>query len=84
IRVCEQSQQPVHLLLTDVVMPGMSGVELSRRLGSENPAMKVLFISGFTANTITHFDDLGATVQVLHKPFTSEILARKVREVLDA
>ncbi|MFH1573355.1 MAG: PAS domain S-box protein [Acidobacteriota bacterium] len=84
IRVCGQSPQPVHLLLTDVVMPGMSGVELSRQLGSENPAMKVLFISGFTANTITHFNDLGAGVQVLHKPFTSERLAQRVREVLDA
>ncbi|MBM3790726.1 MAG: response regulator [Acidobacteria bacterium] len=84
IRVCGQSQQPVHLLLTDVVMPGMSGVELSRRLGSGNPAMKVLFVSGFTADTITEFDDLGAGVQVLHKPFTSERLAQRVREVLDA
>jgi CheY-like chemotaxis protein len=73
----------LHLLLTDVVMPGMNGKELSERLKDLHPRMKVLFISGYTADVIAHRGVLDRGVAFLHKPFSPEEAARKVREVLD-
>ena len=79
----EQRAEPIHLLLTDVVMPGMSGVELARRLAARRPEMKVLYMSGYTDGTIVSQGLLERGVAFLQKPLTSELLARKVRSVLD-
>jgi signal transduction histidine kinase/ActR/RegA family two-component response regulator len=71
------------LMVTDVVMPGLSGLELARRLGPARPGMKVLFMSGHTDDAITRRGVLSPEASFLHKPFTPEELAGKVREVLD-
>jgi len=73
---------PIHLLLTDVVIPGMNGRELSERLRELRPDLKVLFISGYAADVIAHRGVLDPDVAFLRKPFSSEGLAVKVREVL--
>jgi two-component system, cell cycle sensor histidine kinase and response regulator CckA len=70
----------IDLLVTDVVMPEMGGCELVRRLTSERPDMRVLYVSGYTDDSIKNYDALGAAF--LEKPFNSLTLARKVREVL--
>jgi signal transduction histidine kinase len=81
--ICEQHQDPIHLMLTDVVMPGMSGHQLAKRLESLQPGMKVLYMSGYTDNAIAQHGVLGEGVNYIQKPFTVDGLARKVREVLD-
>jgi CheY-like chemotaxis protein len=73
----------VHLLLTDVVLPGMNGRELQDRVMMLQPGIRVLFMSGYTANVIAHRGVLDKGVHFLQKPFAAESLARKVRAVLD-
>jgi hypothetical protein len=84
IQVCEQHKGPIHLLVTDVVMPGMGGRDLEERLKPSRTNMKVLFMSGYTDKAIVHHGELDPGTAFLQKPFTPDALARKVREVLDS
>jgi signal transduction histidine kinase len=84
IDLCERSNgDRIDLLLTDVVMPGMSGNEMSRILLSKQPGMPVLYMSGYTDDAIVQHGVLEAGINFLQKPFTPGALALKVREVLD-
>jgi two-component system cell cycle sensor histidine kinase/response regulator CckA len=82
--ICEKYAKPIHLLLTDVVMPRMSGRELAERLLAVRSDLKVLFLSGYTDGAIEHHGILEPGTAFLQKPVTPEVLARKVRAVLDA
>jgi DNA-binding response OmpR family regulator len=75
---------PIHLLVTDVVMPRMSGRELSQRLAMLCPGVQTLYISAHTDHAIVHQGELAAGLAFLQKPFSLEALVLKVREVLDA
>jgi PAS domain S-box-containing protein len=83
LRRAEAHAGPIHLLLTDVVMPGMTGKALAERLGALRPDLKVLYMSGYTDETIAHHGVLEPGVAFLQKPFTSFNLALKVRQVLN-
>lgn len=84
IRLCEQQHPgPIHLLVSDVVMPQMGGRQLAERLSNLQPKMRVLFVSGNTDDAVVRHGVLKADVQFLQKPFTVEALQRKVRAVLD-
>jgi PAS domain S-box-containing protein len=84
LQVCGCHEGSVHLLMTDVVMPGMSGRALADRLTALYPNVKVLYMSGYTDATIARNGELEDGAMFLQKPFTPGALARKVREVLDA
>ncbi|MGH7298769.1 MAG: response regulator, partial [Polyangiaceae bacterium] len=80
----ERFQGAIHLLLTDVVMPQVSGPELAKRLASVRPDMKVLCMSGYTDDSIVRHGVLEARIAYLQKPVTPMTLAAKVRAVLDS
>jgi len=80
----EEAAERIDLLLTDAILPGMSGREVALLLGPAHPNMRVLFMSGYSDESIVHQGILEPGMPFLHKPFTAEALARKVREVLDA
>ncbi|MGA7104802.1 MAG: response regulator [Candidatus Deferrimicrobiaceae bacterium] len=80
----ERHKGPIHLLITDVVMPGMTGPELAGRLTARRPAMKVLFMSGYTDDAILHHGVLEPGTEFLQKPFAAGSLGGKVRHMLDA
>ena len=83
MRICERRSEPVDIVVTDVVMPNMTGPELIERLASAQPQLKVLYVSGYTDGRVTPQGELGADTDLLMKPFTPNHLARKVRELLD-
>jgi two-component system, cell cycle sensor histidine kinase and response regulator CckA len=83
IEVAAKHSEPIHLLLTDVIMPGMSSKDMEEHLRPLRPAMRVLYMSGYTDNTIVDHGVLAPGKAFLGKPFTSESLGRKVREVLE-
>jgi two-component system cell cycle sensor histidine kinase/response regulator CckA len=81
--IAERYERPIDLLVTDVVMPEMGGGELVERLTARRPAMKVLYISGYTNDEVVRRGVQGAGAAFLHKPFMAEDLMRLVREVLE-
>jgi PAS domain S-box-containing protein len=83
LRVGEQNKEHIHLLLTDVVMPEMSGRELAGHLTPLHPETKVLYMSGYADTAVVHNGLLAPGTALLQKPFTAQALTRKVREVLD-
>jgi two-component system, cell cycle sensor histidine kinase and response regulator CckA len=76
-------QTKFDLLISDVIMPGMNGPELAGKLRAVRPGLRVLYVSGYTDSAISREDELGPGTLFLHKPFTTEQLAEKVREILD-
>lgn len=84
IGLCQQSVDPIHLVLTDVVMPEISGKEVADRLRELRPGVRVLFMSGYTDAAIVHHGVLDSNIEFIQKPFTPVALIRKVREVLDS
>jgi two-component system cell cycle sensor histidine kinase/response regulator CckA len=82
--VCRQSEKPIHLLLTDVVMPRMSGRELASLVAEICPSVKVLYMSGYTEDAIVNHGVVDEGIAFLEKPITPNTLAQKVREVLDS
>jgi two-component system, cell cycle sensor histidine kinase and response regulator CckA len=82
IAFCEQHRGPLHLVVTDIVMPGLNGRELAKRLAEMRPDLRFLFMSGYTDNAIAHHGVLDDNVNYLQKPFTPESLAERVRKVL--
>jgi signal transduction histidine kinase/DNA-binding response OmpR family regulator len=83
-RVCEGHQGPIHLLLCDVVLPKMSGRDVAKGVASRRPDVRVLYMSGYTANAIVHHGVLEPGIAFLQKPFSPAALLAKVREVLSA
>jgi len=84
LMVARGSHEPIHLVLTDVVMPGMNGRVLAEKLLPRYPGMKVLYMSGYTDAFIAGHGVLEQGTALIHKPFSEELLIAKVREVLDA
>ena len=83
LQICEENKGPIHMIVTDVVMPGMDGRELANCLKVHHPKMKVLYMSGYTDNAIVHHGVLKKGMNFIQKPFTIDGLASKVRKVLD-
>jgi CheY-like chemotaxis protein len=82
--LCEEQGGPIHLMVTDVVMPEMTGVELAKHIKQVYPEMKVLYMSGYNSDRVAiDCENLGKGIEFIQKPFTAYSLARKIREVLD-
>jgi hypothetical protein len=82
--MAERHPGPIHVMVTDVVMPQMKGTELARRVTSLRPEMRVLYMSGYAAGILGDAEgNLESHMAFLPKPFSRDALTRKVREVLD-
>ncbi len=83
LHVAEHCTRPIHVLITDVVMPGMSGADLARRMLERNPDLRVVYMSGYTDDNIAHHGVLERGVLLVEKPFGAVELTHKVRKALD-
>jgi CheY-like chemotaxis protein len=83
IRLAEKHAEPVHLLVSDVVMPEMGGRRLAERIVALKPGIKVLYVSGYAPDAVVRHGVVESEAAFLQKPFTPSVLARKVREALD-
>jgi two-component system, cell cycle sensor histidine kinase and response regulator CckA len=84
LKVAERHPGPLHLLLSDVVMPRMGGPELAQALVARRPDVKVLYMSGYTDHPMVRRGVVNAGVAFLQKPFTPTVLVSRIREVLEA
>jgi CheY-like chemotaxis protein len=84
LEVATRHPGPIHLLISDVVMPHMGGYELARRLAERRPQAKVLYVSGYTTRQLLPATALAGGAGFLQKPFSEDTLTLKVREVLGA
>jgi len=82
LETAARHQGAIQLVITDVVMPGMGGRELVKKLAQTNPTTKVLYLSGYTEDTIVSDGSIESGTAFLQKPFSLQNLSRKVREVL--
>jgi CheY-like chemotaxis protein len=83
ISLCQLHPEKIHLLLTDVVMPGMSGSEMAEKIAAMRPGIGILFMSGYTDNTVLRRGSVGQNSSFLQKPFSPTILGKKIRDMLD-
>ena len=83
LALAARHEGPLHLLLTDVVMPEMNGLDLYTRIAASHPGIRVIFMSGYSADVFPRSDDGKGDVSFLQKPFSMQQLSAKVREVLD-
>lgn len=84
LEICESYPDPIDLMLTDLVMPGISGIELKKRVSIARPGLRVLLMSGYTDESLTLEGDLDTEEDFIEKPFTPESITLKIREVLDS
>jgi two-component system cell cycle sensor histidine kinase/response regulator CckA len=84
LQICERREDPIDIVVTDVVMPNMTGPELVERLAAVNDGLRVLYVSGYTDGQIAQRSTTGPGRDLLLKPFTPRVLAQKVRELLDS
>jgi DNA-binding NtrC family response regulator len=80
--LCSSHDAPIHLLLTDVVMPQMSGPEVASKVAALRPGIKVLYMSGYTDDAVVHHGVLALDMPFIQKPFSPVSLRKKIREVL--
>ena len=83
LRLSQEWSDPIHLLLTDVVMPGTGGEEMAERLTHQRPGLRVLYMSGYSGEAMEHNGRLSPDVAFVQKPFTAFGLVHKVRQLLD-
>lgn len=84
LQICQKYEGPVHLLVTDVIMPGINGQSLTEQVTALRPHARVLYMSGCTDSTLLTLSERKTEIAFIQKPFTPDALTRKVREVLDA
>ena len=84
LAISKEHSGPIHLLVTDVVLPGMNGRELAAALSSARPGVKTVFMSGYPGETLGRYGIVAMDIDFLQKPFPAAALAQKVRQALDA
>lgn len=84
LQICQKYEGPVHLLVTDVIMPGMNGQSLTEQVTALRPHARVLYMSGCADSALLTLSARKTEIAFIQKPFTPDALARKVRDILDA
>jgi CheY-like chemotaxis protein len=83
LRISQEHDGEIRLLLTDVILPGMNGRQIANMLVERNPSLKVLYCSGYTEDTIVHHGVLEPHIHFISKPFSIPALSQKIRSILD-